>query len=177
MKLIWFSCFSYPDVNSTQHCDDTRFSSKRLLRWTSASYQFPVLRQTLVTVEGVVDTAPVAFEGDLPPLLTAGGTLALTGGEDQVLFSPLLVLHHPDRHRQGGTVWQCDRWRLWTREQTGGQRLKMKSRQLDWFYCLHRLASHLKGFLISSSSLLWTWRSLLDARQNQDGQTSPAAST
>lgn len=117
MKLMWFACFSYPDVNSPQHCDDTRFSSKRLLRWTSASYQFPVLRQTLVTVEGVVDTAPVAFEGDLPPLLTAGGTLALTGGEHQVLFSPLLVLHHPDRHRQGGTVWQCDRWRLWTREQ------------------------------------------------------------
>lgn len=77
--------------------------SQQTLRTTSEPYQFPVLRQPLVTVEGVVDPPPVAFEWDLPPLLAAGGTLALTGGEHQVLLPPLLVLHHSEGHRQRGT--------------------------------------------------------------------------
>lgn len=66
-----------------------------------AQYQFPVLRQTVVTVEGVVDATAVAFEGDLPPLLTAGGTLALTGGEHQVFFPPLFIFHYSGRQQAG----------------------------------------------------------------------------
>lgn len=64
-------------------------------------YQFPVLLQALVVVKDVVNPPSVALQWDLPPLLTAGGTLALTGRKHQVLLPPFLVLHHSDKDTEG----------------------------------------------------------------------------
>lgn len=65
-------------------------------------YQLPVRLQALVAVQHVVDPPAVSLQRDLPPLLTAGGTLALTGRKHQVLFSRVLVLHHSEGDTQGG---------------------------------------------------------------------------
>ena len=70
------------------------------------SYQFPVLHQALITVQDVVNATSVAFERDLPPFLTARTTRALTGRKHHVLFPPLLVLHHSDRHKDGKRLMQ-----------------------------------------------------------------------
>lgn len=65
-------------------------------------YQLPVRLQALVAVQHVVDPPAVSLQRDLPPLLTAAGTLALTGRKHQVLFSRVLVLHHSEGDTQGG---------------------------------------------------------------------------
>lgn len=63
-------------------------------------YQFPVLLQTLITIEDVVYPASIAFQWDLPSLLTAGWTLVLTGRKHQVLLPTFFVFHHSDRDAQ-----------------------------------------------------------------------------
>lgn len=77
---------------------DTQTLSMWGVVFFTGSYQFPVLLQALIAVEHVVNPASVALQWDLPPFLTAGGTLALTGRKHQVLLPPVLVLHHSDRH-------------------------------------------------------------------------------
>lgn len=68
-----------------------------MLPYFVKSYQFPVLLKALVAVEDVVDPASVSLQWDLPPLLTTGRAMVLTGRKHQVLLPPILVLHHSDR--------------------------------------------------------------------------------
>lgn len=63
-------------------------------------YQFPVLLEALVAVKDVVNTASVALQRDFSSLLTAGGTLALTGRKHQVLLPSLFVLHKSENNTQ-----------------------------------------------------------------------------
>lgn len=65
---------------------------------TTKPYQFPVLLEALVAVKDVVNTASVALQRDFPSLLTAGGTLALTGRKHQVLLPSLFVLHKSENN-------------------------------------------------------------------------------
>ena len=96
----WFWSFFTGSVDSNKSTKSIAALSSET--FAPEPYQFPVLLQALIAVEDVVNPASIALQWDLPPLLTAGGTLALTGGEHQVLLPPVLVLHHSDGHTVQG---------------------------------------------------------------------------